>query len=72
MKIRVRVTPNSRTDEVSREGNTFVVRVKEPPRDGRANRATVKLLAKHFNVSASQVTIRSGLRSRDKVFEILT
>ena len=72
MKIRVRVTPNSRTDEVSREGNTFVVRVKESPRDGRANQATVKLLAKHFNVSASQVTIRSGLRSRDKVFEILT
>ena len=72
MKIRVRVTPNSRTDEVSREGNTFVVRVKEPPQDGRANQATVKLLAKHFNVSASQVTIQSGLRSRDKVFEILT
>lgn len=72
MKIRVRVRPNSRTEEVSGEGSAFVVRVKEPPRDGRANQAAVKLLAKHFNVSASQVTIRSGLRSRDKVFEILT
>jgi len=72
MKIRVRVTPNLRTDEVSGEGNTFVVRVKEPPKEGRANQAVMKLLAKHFNVSVSQVRIRSGLRSRDKVFEILT
>lgn len=69
-KIRVRAIPNSRTDEISREGDTFVVRVKEPPRNGRANQATVKLLAKHFNVSASQIRIRSGFRSRDKVFEI--
>lgn len=72
MKIRVRVSPNSRTDEIGGEGDTLVVRVKEPPKEGRANRAVMELLAKHFNVSVSQVRIQSGVKSRNKVFEILT
>ncbi len=72
MKIRVRVSPNSGTDEIGGEGDTLVVRVKEPPKEGRANQAVMKLLAKHFDVSVSQVRIRSGVKSRNKVFEILT
>lgn len=72
MKIRVRVSPNSGTDEIGGEGDTLVARVKEPPKEGRANRAVMKLLAKHFNVSESKVRIRSGVKSQNKVFEILT
>ncbi|MBE0430872.1 MAG: DUF167 domain-containing protein [Dehalococcoidia bacterium] len=70
MKVRIRVRPNSRTEEVTREGDGFMVNVKEPPHEGRANRAVIKLLAGHFGVPQSRVTILSGLRSRDKVVEI--
>ena len=70
MKIRVRVKPNSRTEEVSREGDSLVIKIKEPPREGKANQAVIKLLAEHFSVPQSQVRILSGLRSRDKVVEI--
>lgn len=31
MKIQVKVKPNSKTEEVSREGDDFVVKVREPP-----------------------------------------
>ena len=70
MKIQVKVKPNSRTEEVSQEGNIFIVRVKEPPREGKANLAVIELLAVHFGVPKGQVRILSGLRSRDKVIEV--
>jgi uncharacterized protein (TIGR00251 family) len=70
MKIQVKVKPNSRTEEISREGNNFIVKVKEPPKEGKANQAVIKLLAEHFGVSKSQVRILSGFRSRNKVVDV--
>jgi len=71
MKIQVRVKPNSKTEEVSEEGDSFIVKVKEPPKEGKANQAVIKLLAEHFGVPKSQVRILSGFRSRNKVIEIV-
>jgi len=70
MKIQVKVKPNSKTEELSREGNSFIAKVKEPPKEGRANQAVIRLLAEHFGVSQSQVNILSGFRSRNKVVEV--
>ncbi|MCK5182484.1 MAG: DUF167 domain-containing protein [Dehalococcoidia bacterium] len=70
MKIQVNVKPSSRTEEVNQEGDSFVVKVKEPPKDGKANRAVIKLLAQHFGVPQSQVRILSGFRSTNKVVEV--
>jgi uncharacterized protein (TIGR00251 family) len=70
MKIQVKVKPNSRTEEVSREGDSFIVKVKEPPKEGKANQAVIKLLAEHFGVTHNQVRILSGLGSKNKVVEV--
>ena len=70
MKIRVKIKPNSRTEELSQEGDSFIVKVREPPREGKANQAVIKLLAQHFGVPQSRVRILSGLRSRNKVIEV--
>ena len=70
MKIQVKVKPNSRTEEVSREGDSFIVKVKEPPREGKANQAVIRLLAEHFGVPKSRVRILSGFRSKNKVIEV--
>ncbi len=70
MKIQIKVKPNSKTEEVSQEGDNFVVKVKEPPKEGKANQAVIRLLAKHFGVSQGQVRILSGFKSRSKVIEI--
>ena len=70
MKIQVKVKPNSKTEELSREGDNFIVKVKEPPKEGKANQAVIKLLAEHFCVPQSQVRILSGFRSRNKVIEV--
>jgi hypothetical protein len=70
MKIQVRVKPNSRTEEVSRRGDSFVVKVKEAPKEGKANQAVIRLLAEHFGVPQSQVRILSGFKSKTKVVEV--
>lgn len=71
MKIKVKVTPNSKIEEVSRDGDRFIVRVKEPPKGGKANKAVIKLLAEYFKVPQSSVRFVSGLGSKNKVIEIL-
>lgn len=71
MKIQVKVKPISKTEEVSREGDGFIVKVREPPKEGKANQAVIKLLAEHFGVTQSQVRILSGFRSRNKTVEII-
>jgi uncharacterized protein (TIGR00251 family) len=70
MKIQVKVNPNSKTEELSQEGNSFIVKVKEPPREGKANQAVIKLLAEHFGVPQSHIRILSGFKSRNKIIEI--
>ena len=51
--------------------NEFVVSVKEPPIDGRANWAIARAIAEHFGVSSSRVNIISGQTSKNKILEII-
>jgi len=71
MKISIKVTPNSKTEGVTKDGDIFLVRVKEPPKEGKANRAVIKLLADYFEVSPGRVSIIGGYSSRNKTLEIL-
>jgi hypothetical protein len=70
MRIRVRVAPNAKREEVTGEGDYFVGRVNEPPNEGKANRAGIKSLPLHFKVPQSSVIISSGFKSKDKIVEI--
>jgi uncharacterized protein (TIGR00251 family) len=71
MKIQVKVKPNSKTEGLSQEGDRFIVKVKEPPKESKANQSVIKLLAAHFGISQSQVRILSGFRSRNKVIDVV-
>jgi uncharacterized protein (TIGR00251 family) len=70
VKIRIKVIPNSKIEGVIKEGDGFLVRVKEPAKEGKANRAVIKLLADYFGVPQRQVAISSGFGSRNKVIDI--
>lgn len=48
----------------------YVVSVKEPPVQGRANHAIIKALAEYFGVAVLNVKIISGFTSRQKIVEI--
>ena len=48
----------------------FIVQVKEPPVDGRANAGVISTIARHFNISPNEINIVSGYSSRMKMIEI--
>jgi uncharacterized protein YggU (UPF0235/DUF167 family) len=47
-----------------------LVRVTEPPLEGRANAVLVKLIAKRARVAKGRVSIVRGARSRDKLVRV--
>ncbi len=72
MKIFVTAKPRSHEDRVEQiDADHFVVSVKAPPIEGRANRAITQALADFFHVAPSLVRLTSGATSRQKVFDIL-
>ena len=71
------MTPGAKRSEIvgwSNEGppNGRVLRVKlkAPPVEGKANRELLAFLAKELRVSKSEVSLRSGAKSRVKSVEI--
>ena len=71
MKLTVKIKPNSKNEKIEKiDGTTLLIAVKEPPINGKANKALVKALAKYFNVSSSAVRIASGHTSKQKIIEI--
>lgn len=71
MKIAVQAKPGAREERVDKVDDAhFVVSVKEPPVEGRANAAIVRALVAHFGVAPSRVRIISGHTSRNKVIEV--
>lgn len=71
MKIRVRVTPNAKRDEILGWKDVALrVKVKAPPVEGKANAAVVELLATTLRVPRSAIRITAGLTDRNKTIEI--
>ena len=71
MRITVHAKPSARKNEVEKiDDEEYIVSVKEPPLQGRANKAIYELLAAYFGVSKSSVILLTGHTSRQKRFEI--
>ncbi len=72
MKISVRVKPNSKEEKVDKLlENEYVLRVKAPPKEGKANLAVIELLSEHFGIAKSRIVILKGHKSKNKIVQIL-
>lgn len=75
-RITVKLTPGAKKNEVGvwetdAAGARFLrVSVTAAPEKGKANAALIKLLAKHWGVPKSAITIVRGETSRVKVIEV--
>lgn len=68
-RIRAQIKPNSRHQEgVTRLKEGYLIRVKAPAIDGRANQRAIEVLAKYFNTSKTRIKLVSGHASRYKTF----
>jgi len=73
IKVVVKVKPNSKVEQIQLAlDGSLKVWLRARPKEGEANRALVKLLSKHFDVSKSQIDIVSGLTSKNKIVEIIS
>ncbi len=67
----VRVQPRaSRSDVAGELDGALKVRLAAPPVDGEANEELIRLMSRLFNVSRSQIVIRSGQTSRNKLIVV--
>ncbi|MEZ4870658.1 MAG: DUF167 domain-containing protein [Bdellovibrionales bacterium] len=70
MKLKVTVKPNSKNESVEFSEDVCTVRVNSPPVDGKANKRVTELLAKHYGVAKSKISLISGHKSKIKIFSI--
>jgi uncharacterized protein len=72
MLIKVYVTPNAKQSRVVKVSDDyFEVWVDERTVAGRANRRLLEILAEHFNIPKSKISILRGTRSRDKTVQLI-
>ena len=71
MFIAVNVKPNSKRPGIKKNKETYVVSVKSPAKEGKANKELIKLLAEHLNIPKSRLSIQKGLKGKNKIIEIL-
>ena len=71
MRINIKAKPSARESKVEKiDEINYIVSVKDPPIQGQANQAIIKLLAEYFNTSSIRVRIVIGHTSRNKIIEI--
>lgn len=67
-KIAVTVKANARQEAVEKiSEENFVLRVKAPAKENKANQAVIKVLSEFFDLPKSRITIKQGLTCRNKV-----
>lgn len=67
------VKPGSsqRRMEVSADGKSITVWTPKPPDGGQANEDVVDMLAEHFRVAKSRISLFRGHTSKKKIFKIM-
>ena len=69
--LQIKVKPNSRVSMLQQnDDGTWLAQIKSPPVDGKANEELIALVAKHFRLRKSEVSIKSGGSSRTKLVQI--
>lgn len=72
MDINIIAHPNSKNPRIEEDlMGTIHVFVKEPPLEGKANKAVAESLAEHLKVKKSQVILVRGEKSKSKTFKIV-
>ncbi len=70
MRLEVKVIANAKKEAIKQEAGVFKVYLSAPAIEGKANKALVAILARHFNVSKGEIKIIKGLKSRHKTIMI--
>lgn len=71
MLVKVKVFANSKKEEIIKKTkDSFVIKVKEKPEMGKANRAVIAALSSYFKTPAFGIRLVKGAKQKNKIFEI--
>lgn len=72
MKISVTVKANSKQEKVEKSGEgRYLLWVRSPAKENKANLAVVRLLSEYFAVPQSRCNIIKGSKNKHKLIEII-
>jgi uncharacterized protein (TIGR00251 family) len=72
MKLEIKVVPGAKKNQIIEEQDKIKVYLTAPAVDGKANEALIEFLAENYKVKKYQIEIIKGLKSRNKIINILT
>jgi uncharacterized protein (TIGR00251 family) len=70
MLLYLKIKPNQRFDRIEAVDGEWVVRVKAPAIDGKANEHLIEFLSDVFKLSKSKIRLKKGSTSRIKCLDI--
>ena len=69
--LRLRVVPNAKRNEVvGVHGDAIKIKIQAAAMDGKANAAVLAFVAEKLGISARQIALKAGEKSRDKTLAI--
>lgn len=69
--LRLRVVPNAKRNEVvGVHGDAIKIKIQTPAMDGKANAAVLAFMTEKLGISARQIALKAGEKSRDKTLAI--
>ncbi len=67
--IKAKIFPDSKKQEIiKKDENSFEIRVKEKPKQGKANQGAIIILSRYFNVSPEKIRLIKGFHRASKTF----
>lgn len=71
MLIKVKAVPSAKKEIIiEKKKDSFEIRIKEKPVEGKASKKIIEILADYFNVEKGKIKIIKGFKERNKIFEI--
>jgi uncharacterized protein YggU (UPF0235/DUF167 family) len=70
MLLYLKIKPNQRFDKVERIDGDWILKIRAPAADGKANQYLVEYLSRLLNIPKSKIVLKKGHTSRIKCLEI--
>lgn len=62
----IKISPNSKKNEIINEGDFTKIKITAQPIDGKANKALIEFLYKNFKIPKTSIKILKGETSKEK------
>lgn len=70
--INIKISPNSKKNEIIKDGEIIKIKISAQPVDGKANKALIEFLSKTYKIPKTSIKILKGDSSKEKTILFLT